>query len=308
MSCWRSSRVGAQVQQGQRGLRGGGVDAAGDEVPEDVEQLFVGEALAVEFELDEEAGQVVAGLGAPFGREVQDVLHHGGDLGDGVDVFGAVLGDGHDGVEEVGVELPVVVGQAHHFHGEDGRDRAGVVEHEVHLSVGDFLVEELVGLFLHERLHLVDGARREERGQRVPQRQVVGAVDLADAQCRLAFGTWDAHLALVVDAVCGVGFVSVGEGVVVAGGLAHRGVAAEEPEAVVVLVPRDRAFLAQLGVDRALVAVEFVGVVVEVDYCVVGDVGTGCHLEGPPPRRELGYLNYLCIITLLGSVEKGRDE
>ena len=65
-------RVGAQVQQGQRGLRGGGVDAAGDEVPEDVEQLFVGEALAVEFELDEEAGQVVAGLGASFRREVED--------------------------------------------------------------------------------------------------------------------------------------------------------------------------------------------------------------------------------------------
>ena len=55
-------RVGAQVQQGQRGLRRGGVDAAGDEVPQDVEQLFVGEALAVEFELDEEAGQVVAGV------------------------------------------------------------------------------------------------------------------------------------------------------------------------------------------------------------------------------------------------------
>ena len=52
-------RVGAQVQQGERGLGGGGVDAAADEVPEDVEQLFVGEALAVEFELDEEAGQVV---------------------------------------------------------------------------------------------------------------------------------------------------------------------------------------------------------------------------------------------------------
>ena len=52
-------RVGAQVQQGQRGLRGGGVDAAGDQVPEDVEQLGVVEALAVEFELDEEAGQVL---------------------------------------------------------------------------------------------------------------------------------------------------------------------------------------------------------------------------------------------------------
>ncbi len=208
-------RVGAQVVEGERGLGGGGVDAAGDEVPEDVEQLFVGEALAVEFELDEEAGQVVFRVAASFGRELDDFLHHGRDLGDGVDVFGAVLGHGHDGVEEVGVELPVVEGQAHQLHGQDGRDRAGVVEHEVHLPAGDFLVEEVVGLLLHERLHLLDGAGGEERGQRVPQGQVVFAVDLADAQGRLAFGAWDAHLALVVDAVFGVGFVSVGEGVVV---------------------------------------------------------------------------------------------
>src|SRR5271165_7261575 len=45
--------MGAQVQQGQRGLRCRGVDAAGDEVPENVEQLCVVEPLAVEFELNE---------------------------------------------------------------------------------------------------------------------------------------------------------------------------------------------------------------------------------------------------------------
>ena len=76
-------RVGAQVQQGQRGLRRGGVHAAADEVPEDVEQLLVGQAMAVELELDEEARQVVFRLGFSCGREVQDTLHHGGDLGDG---------------------------------------------------------------------------------------------------------------------------------------------------------------------------------------------------------------------------------
>ena len=93
-----------------------------------------------------------AGFGSSGRRELEDVLHHGGDLGDGVGVLGAVLGDGHDGVEEVGVEVPVVVGQAHQLHGEDGRDRAGVVEHEVHLPVADSLIEELVGRLLHERL------------------------------------------------------------------------------------------------------------------------------------------------------------
>ena len=83
-------------------------------------------------------------------------------------VLVAVLRDGHDGVEEVGVEGPVVVGQAHQLHGEDGRDRAGVVEDQVHLAVFGLLVEEPVRRLLHERPHLVDCAGRQERGQCVP--------------------------------------------------------------------------------------------------------------------------------------------
>jgi hypothetical protein len=31
-------------------------------------------------------------------------------------------------------------------------------------------------------------------------------------------------------------------------------------------------------------------------------------MKSPPPQRELGFLHYLCMIALLGSVEKGRDE
>ena len=211
------------------------------------------------------------------GRVLENFLHHGRDFGDGFGVFGAVLGDGHDGVEEVGVEVPVVVGQAHQLHGEDGRHRAGVVEHQIHLAFFDVLVEELLGLFLHERLELLDGAGGEERGQRVSQGQVVVAVDLADAEGRLTFRARDAHLALVVDAVFGVGFVFVGEGGVVSGGLADGVVAAEVPEPVVVRVPRDGASLSELGVDRLLVEIEGVGVVVEVDYRVLRDVGACCH-------------------------------
>ena len=106
---------------------------------------------------------------------------------------------------------------------------------------------------------------------------MIRAVDLADAQGRLACGAGDAHLALVVDAVFGVGFVFVGEGVAVSGRLADRGVAAEVPEAVVVLVPGDRAALSQFSIEGLLVEVERVGVVVEVDHHVVGDVGTRRH-------------------------------
>ena len=106
---------------------------------------------------------------------------------------------------------------------------------------------------------------------------MIGAVDFADAQGRLAFRTGDAHLALVVDAVFGVGFVFVGERVAVSGRLADGVVAAEEPEPVVVFVPGDRTSLSQFGVDRLLVEIERVGVVVEVDHHVVGDIGACRH-------------------------------
>ena len=136
-------------------------------------------------------------------HELQQAVEHRGDLGDGPVVLVAAR-RGHHRVEQVGVEPPVVVRQTHQPHGEDGRNRTGVVEHEVHLAVGDPLVEKPVHRLLHERAHLLDGARREERGQCPPQGQVVRAVDLADAERRLAFGPWHAHLALVVHAVGGI--------------------------------------------------------------------------------------------------------
>ncbi len=64
-------RVGAEVQQAQRGQRCRGVDPAADEVPEDVEELVVVKTPAVELELDEEARQVVAGVGPPGGGELR---------------------------------------------------------------------------------------------------------------------------------------------------------------------------------------------------------------------------------------------
>lgn len=159
--------VGAQVQQGQRGLRGGGVDAAADQVPQDVEQLLVGEAVAVELESNEEAGQVFFRFRASGGGVVEDFLHHRRHLGNRGGVLVAVRGDRHDRVKQVGVQVPIVVGQTHQLHGEDGRDGAGVVEHQVHLPGGYLLVEEPVGGLLHERLEFLDGAGGEERGQRV---------------------------------------------------------------------------------------------------------------------------------------------
>jgi hypothetical protein len=130
--------------------------------------LLVVEALAVEFEVNEEAGQVVACLGPPARRELQNVPHHGRDFRDGFGVLGAVLRDGHDRVEEIGVELPAVVRQAHQLHGEDGRDRAGVVEHEIDLAVADSSIEEPVCRLFHKWLHLLHRARGEERSQRMP--------------------------------------------------------------------------------------------------------------------------------------------
>jgi Xaa-Pro dipeptidase len=69
---------------------------------------------------------------------------------------------------------------------------------------------------LHERPHLLDGTRREERRERPPQRQVIGAVDFTDAEWWLAVGTRNTHPALVIHTVGGVRFVPVRKGVAVA--------------------------------------------------------------------------------------------
>jgi hypothetical protein len=103
---------------------------------------------------------------------------------------------------------------------------------------------------------------------------VVGAVDLPDAQRWLPFGARDAHLTLVVRRRR-VRFVLVDERVTVSSGLRHRVVTRDVPESAVVLVPRDRAPTAEVRVDFPLVEVELVGVMVEINDCVGGDVWTG---------------------------------
>ena len=54
---------------------------------------------------------------------------------------------------------------------------------------------------------------------------MVGAVDLADAEWRLALRTWNTHLALIIHAVGGIWFVLVRKGVTVARHLLDRVVA-----------------------------------------------------------------------------------
>src|SRR4029453_3934152 len=91
---------------------------------------------------------------------------------------------------------------------------------------------------------------------------------LAEAERRLLFGAGNTHLALVIHAVGGVRFIPVRERVAVSRHLFHRVVTGDVPEAAVLLFPRDGAAAAQAGVDRSLVAVERVGMVIEVDDCV----------------------------------------
>src|SRR6202011_5516568 len=113
----------------------------------------------------------------------------------------------------------------------------------------------------------------EERGECAPQGQVVGAVDFADAKRRLAFGTWNTHLALVVHAVACVRFVLVRERLAVSRGLCDRVVTGDVPESAVLLVPRDGTPAPEIGVDPSLVEVELVGMVIESDDRVGTDVG-----------------------------------
>src|SRR6185369_11663675 len=103
---------------------------------------------------------------------------------------------------------------------------------------------------------------------------MVGAVDFADAERRLAFGPWNTHLTLVIHAVGGIWLVLVRKRVAVSRDLFHRVVTGDVPESAVLLVPRDGAPAAEIGVDLSLVEVELVGVVIESDDRVDTDVGT----------------------------------
>ena len=89
-----------------------------------------------------------------------------------------------------------------------------------------------------ERAELCDGLAREERVEHTPERDVVGAIDLADPQWGQRFGTWDADLAVVVDSVVGVELVLVRERVDVACDLGDRGIARRHPEPPVARIPR----------------------------------------------------------------------
>ena len=66
--------MGAEVKEAQRRQRGRGVDATADEIPEDVDELVVVQTLALEFELCQEARQVVRWIGPSGRREFQEAV------------------------------------------------------------------------------------------------------------------------------------------------------------------------------------------------------------------------------------------
>ena len=110
---------------------------------------------------------------------------------------------------------------------------------------------------------------------------MVSTVDFADAEGRLAFGTWHAHLPLVVNAVSGIRLVFVREHLAVARDLGYRVVAGEEPESAVVRIPSHRTLLTQLGVDGQFVEVELIGMMIEIHNEVGVDIGTHAHRNPP---------------------------
>ena len=168
------------MEQGQRGLRGGGVDAAGDEVPQDVEQLFVGEGAGPPNSnwrrklVTSSFG--LARLAAACSRTSCIIW---GTWEMGVDVFLAVLGDGHDGVEEVGVELPVVVGRPSvSWSGWPGR---GWRSRGRSICPSLILWSRKWWAYCSMNGFMFCTAPGEKNGARACRRQVVGPVDLADA-------------------------------------------------------------------------------------------------------------------------------
>ena len=106
---------------------------------------------------------------------------------------------------------------------------------------------------------------------------MVGAVDFADAQGRLAFGAWNAHFTLVVHTIGCVRFIFMRESVAVPGDLCHRVITRDEPESAVLLIPRHRTPVSKLGVDLRFVEVELVRVMIEINDHIGADIRTRCH-------------------------------
>ena len=69
--------------------------------------MIVVQTLALEFELCQEARQVVRWVGPSGRREFQQAVDHRGDFGDHLVVLVAA-GSVHHRMEQVGIELPVV--------------------------------------------------------------------------------------------------------------------------------------------------------------------------------------------------------
>ena len=191
----RWSGCGVEVVERQRGEGGRGVEPAADQVPQDRHQLVVGEGtrrcpcgavragpvLDVDLHGDEGGEQVIAWLRPAVGDLGGQLGEHGGHVGDGRPVLGAARRVGDGPVEQLGVVVPVVDRQADEVHREHGRDRVGVVEHQVDAARCDVAVEEPVGCRFHPRGEPVDGGGDEERVEHPPQGGVQAALDLGDA-------------------------------------------------------------------------------------------------------------------------------
>jgi hypothetical protein len=93
---------------------------------------------------------------------------------------------------------------------------------------------------------------------------------------------------LVIHAVGGVGIVFVGERVAVACGLRDGLIAGQKPKAPIVLIPRDRAPAAQLGVGLDFVEVERIGVVIKVHPYVIADLWPCCHRKTLQHKESVG--------------------
>ena len=216
---------------------------AADEQRHRADDAVVGEELVHHLGVEQRGDHAGARLGLADLHvlgESPDHAHGGVDHAVPVGAVGCRV---HLHVRGLAVDLPVGERQAEHRHGEHRGHDVGEVVDEVEPTGLDHVVDARAREVLDERIPHLHRRRRQERVEDAAVLRLLGRVHLDEAAARRpALGDRDALVAVAL----AVGVVVVRQEVGALRDRAQHLVAGDDPEAVVLAAPRDRALLAQL--------------------------------------------------------------
>ena len=155
-----------KVPEAVRELGGDSVEAGHEHQQTEVEQVLIGDLLAVDLPPNRNAQQVVARLGAALRDQLGEVTDHGHH---GVDLPVLILIGHTSAVQDVDLPLLEQFGiaswQPHDVHEDRVRKPQRDVVHEVAGTLGGNIVKDLGEHLPDLRFQLGYGCRREQRTQ-----------------------------------------------------------------------------------------------------------------------------------------------